>query len=60
MRGAAAALGINQSTLVTQINRLERDLGQALLERAERGRSMKLTPFGETVMAAASTVIIDW
>ncbi|WP_225080677.1 LysR family transcriptional regulator [Streptomyces sp. CoT10] len=56
---AARDLGIHQSALVTQINRLERDLGQALFERAERGRAMKLTPFGETVTAAASTVIID-
>ncbi|MPY48452.1 TniQ family protein [Streptomyces acidicola] len=59
MREAAAVLGINQPTLVTQINRLERDLGQALFERVERGRAMELTPFGETVVAAASTVIID-
>lgn len=59
MRGAAEALGINQPTLVTQINRLERDLGQTLLERAERGRAMELTSFGEAVIAAASTVIID-
>jgi hypothetical protein len=59
MREAAEALAINQPTVVTQINRLERDLGQALFERAERGRAMKLTSFGETIVAAASTVIID-
>ncbi|MFF8595193.1 LysR family transcriptional regulator [Streptomyces sp. NPDC015220] len=35
---AARHLGIHQSALVTEINRLERDLGQALFERAERGR----------------------
>ncbi|WP_308315912.1 LysR family transcriptional regulator [Streptomyces sp. CC228A] len=53
---AAQDLGIHQSALVTQINRLERDLGEALLERAERGRAMKLTPFGEKVIAAISTM----
>jgi DNA-binding transcriptional LysR family regulator len=58
MRGAVAALGINQPTLVAQIDRLERDLGQALLERAGRGRAVKLTPSARR-MAAASTVIID-
>src|SRR5690606_36127257 len=53
MRAAAEVLGLKQPTLVTQINRLERDLGQALLERAQRGRAMKPAPFGETVLAAA-------
>ncbi|MCX5377175.1 TniQ family protein [Streptomyces sp. NBC_00091] len=53
--GAAQALGINQPTLVIQINRLERDLGKTLLERAERGRSMKLTAFGKKVVAVVST-----
>jgi hypothetical protein len=55
MREAAQALDINQPTLVIQINRLERDLGKALFERAERGRAMKLTPFGEKVVAAVRT-----
>ncbi|MFF2134330.1 LysR family transcriptional regulator [Streptomyces sp. NPDC058193] len=53
---AAQDLGIHQSALVIQINRLERDLGKAVLERAERGRAMKLTPFGEKVIAAISTM----
>ncbi|MFG2841752.1 LysR family transcriptional regulator [Kitasatospora sp. NPDC048296] len=53
MREAAAALGINQSALVTQISRLERDLGNPLFERAERGRPMRLTAVGEEVTAAA-------
>jgi DNA-binding transcriptional LysR family regulator len=35
---AAEQLGITQSTLVTQINRLEGNTGGPLLERAERGR----------------------
>ncbi|MEU6943986.1 LysR family transcriptional regulator [Streptomyces sp. NPDC046316] len=49
----AEALGINQAALVTQINRLEQDLGQPLLERAERGRPMQLTPIGRKVVTAA-------
>ncbi|MFI2350647.1 LysR family transcriptional regulator [Streptomyces sp. NPDC019443] len=53
---AARALGINQPTLVIQINRLERDLGQPLLERAERGRAMKLTASGKEVAAAAGNI----
>jgi hypothetical protein len=35
---AAEHLGIKQPTLVTQISRLERDIGGPLLERAERRR----------------------
>ncbi|MFF7192517.1 TniQ family protein [Streptomyces sp. NPDC008079] len=53
---AARALGINQPTLAVQINRLERDLGQPLFERAQRGRAMKLTAFGKKVAAAVSDV----
>lgn len=49
---AARSLGIHQSTLTTQINRLERDLGRPLIERAERGRRMRPTPFGRKVAAA--------
>lgn len=52
---AAKALSIHPSALVIQINRLERDLGKTLLERAERGRAMKLTPFGKRVVAAVRT-----
>ncbi|MGX4695008.1 LysR family transcriptional regulator [Streptomyces sp. JNUCC 63] len=47
---------ISWSALVTQINRLEEDLGQPLFERAERGRAMKLTRFGKRVAAAAQTI----
>jgi len=49
---AAEHLDITQSTLVTQINRLERDIGGPLLERAERGRPMNPTALGEQVLAA--------
>jgi DNA-binding MarR family transcriptional regulator len=48
---AAEHLGIAQSTLVTQINRLKRDVGGPLLERAERGRPMALTALGEQVLS---------
>ncbi|MET9296661.1 LysR family transcriptional regulator [Streptomyces sp. NPDC003077] len=58
MREAAQALGINPSALVTQINRLERDFGQPLFERAERGRAMKLTSFGRRVSAAVQKVSV--
>jgi DNA-binding transcriptional LysR family regulator len=47
-----SCLGIKQPTLVTQISRLERDIGGPLLERAERRRPMSLTPLGEQVVAA--------
>ncbi|TWV28841.1 LysR family transcriptional regulator [Streptomyces albidoflavus] len=53
---AAQDLGIHQSALVAQINRLEDDLGQPLFERAERGRAMKLTRFGKRVAAAAQRI----
>jgi len=46
---AACALGSHQSTLNSQIHRLERDLGGKLLERAERGRPMALTALGAKV-----------
>jgi hypothetical protein len=49
---AAERIGITQSALVTQINRLERDIGGPLLERAERGRPMSPTALGEQVIAA--------
>ncbi|WP_432146824.1 LysR family transcriptional regulator [Streptomyces sp. bgisy084] len=49
---AAQVLGIHQSALTIQINRLERDLGRPLIERAERGRRMRPTPFGRKVAIA--------
>ncbi|MFF2861778.1 TniQ family protein [Streptomyces rubiginosohelvolus] len=52
---AAKALSIHPSALVIQINRLERDLGKTLLERAVRGRAMKLTSFGKKIVAAVCT-----
>ena len=53
---AAEHLGITQATLVTQINRLEGDIGGPLLERAERGRPMSPTALGEQVLAALQRV----
>ena len=49
---AAEHLGVAQSTLVIQINRLECDIGGSLLERAESGRVMTPTALGEQVLAA--------
>ena len=49
---AAEELGVHQFTLVNQINRIERELGTALLVRAERGRPMTLTDHGTRVVAA--------
>ncbi|MFC1417559.1 LysR family transcriptional regulator [Streptacidiphilus cavernicola] len=55
--GAAAAdLGHNTFALVAQINRIERELGEPLLVRAERGRPMALTPFGRRVLRAIRTL----
>ncbi|MEU9197035.1 LysR family transcriptional regulator [Streptomyces hundungensis] len=51
---AARDMGVNGPTRVTQINRLARELGGPLLERAERGRPMKLTPLGKRVVKAAT------
>ncbi|MFF1420110.1 hypothetical protein [Streptomyces sp. NPDC058280] len=47
-------MGVNGPTLGTQINRLARELSGPLLERAERGRPMKLTPLGKRVVRAAT------
>ncbi|SII54569.1 TniQ family protein [Mycobacteroides abscessus] len=48
---AAAKLGVGQTALVSQINRIERELGARLLNRAERGRPMELTDAGARVIA---------
>jgi hypothetical protein len=48
---AAEHLGIEQTTLITQINRLERDIGGPLLQRAGGGRPMSPTALGEQVLA---------
>ncbi|MET8680702.1 TniQ family protein [Streptomyces sp. NPDC004647] len=55
LQKAARALGLHNSTLVNQINRLVRELGGPLLQRAERSRPMTLTPLGRRVVNAAVT-----
>lgn len=52
LREAAEHLGTAQPTLTSQIERLERDIGGPLLERAERERPMRPTLLGEQVLAA--------
>ena len=52
---AAKELRVDQFTLVNQINRIERDLGKKLLERAERGRPMRLNADGAAVVRAVNT-----
>jgi hypothetical protein len=48
---AADRLGVGQAALVTQINRIERELDTRLLVRAERGHPMQLTDDGAQVVA---------
>ncbi|MGC7224631.1 LysR family transcriptional regulator, partial [Mycobacteroides abscessus subsp. massiliense] len=47
---AAAALSLHQPVLHGQIKRLERELGGALLECAQRGHPMTLTALGVRVL----------
>lgn len=47
---AAKELGLSQSTLISQINRVEKELDRKLLERAEHGRAMQLTDDGTCVV----------
>jgi hypothetical protein len=56
---AARARGITPAALIKQIQRLEKDLGQQLLERAERGHPMKLTPFGHKVATATRETLAE-
>lgn len=54
---AATELRMDQFTLVNQINRIERELGTKLLERAERGRPMRTTKAGLAVIRAVRSYI---
>jgi hypothetical protein len=56
---AARARGVTPAALIKQIQRLEKDLGQQLLERAERGHPMKLTPFGHKVATATRETLAE-
>lgn len=38
--------GVNNTTLITQVMRLQRELGQRLLDRAPGQAAMRLTAFG--------------
>lgn len=49
---AATSLGIRYSTLTTQVGRLERELGERLLERAPGQRTMRPTGYGRKIIAA--------
>ena len=53
---AAQELGLSQFTLVDQVKRIERDLGDKVLIRAKSGRPMRLTLFGSQVVAAVRAV----
>lgn len=56
LQAAAQDLGLNQFTLVDQVNRIERDLGRPILVRANAGRPMQLTPVGFQVVAAIAVM----
>jgi hypothetical protein len=49
---AAARAGIDPITLTVQIRRLEDAIGSRLLERAQRGRPMRLTATGRELLTA--------
>ncbi|MBJ7336755.1 TniQ family protein [Mycolicibacterium sp.] len=51
LSAAARHMGIVPSMLVVQINRIEHDLGETLLIRAQRGHPMQLTAEGTRVLA---------
>ncbi|WP_181043801.1 LysR family transcriptional regulator [Actinokineospora auranticolor] len=52
---AAAALGLSQPSLTSQLQRIERAMGAPLFERARTG--VVPTSFGRTVLARARTVV---
>ncbi|ARF79123.1 LysR family transcriptional regulator [Kitasatospora aureofaciens] len=52
---AAARLHVSQSGISTQVAKLERELGQMLLERS--GRRVRLTPAGEAVLPLAKSAL---
>jgi DNA-binding transcriptional LysR family regulator len=51
----AAARHLGAPGLISQIERIEAELGFELFVRAERGRSMQLTDNGRRVLAAIRT-----
>jgi molybdenum-dependent DNA-binding transcriptional regulator ModE len=52
---AATALGIHHTVLITQVKRLERELGQRLLERAPGQHTMRPTTYGRKIVTAIRT-----
>ncbi|MGW7447817.1 LysR family transcriptional regulator [Kitasatospora sp. NPDC054795] len=52
---AAARLHVSQSGISTQVAKLERELGQLLLDRS--GRQVRLTPAGEAVLPLAKNAL---
>ncbi|MER6300932.1 LysR family transcriptional regulator [Kitasatospora sp. NPDC001539] len=52
---AAGRLHVSQSGISTQIAKLERELGQTLLERS--GRRVRLTPAGEAILPLAKNAL---
>jgi hypothetical protein len=52
LRLAAVSLGIHPVILITQVGRLERELGQRLLDRAPSRQTMQPTAFGQQVITA--------
>ncbi|WP_181970644.1 LysR family transcriptional regulator [Kitasatospora xanthocidica] len=52
---AAARLHVSQSGVSTQVAKLERELGQQLLDRT--GRQVRLTPVGEAVLPLARNAL---
>ncbi|MFI9364297.1 LysR family transcriptional regulator [Kitasatospora sp. NPDC053057] len=52
---AANRLHVSQSGISTQVAKLERELGQQLLERS--GRRVRLTPVGEAVLPLAKSAL---
>ena len=52
MTEAGAGLGIESPVLVSQINRLERELGHRLLDRVAGQRTMQPIAYGQKIIAA--------
>jgi len=62
LTAAARAIGCGQSALVTQLNRLEDEVGGALFARAERGRPMSVRADGlrRVVLLVATCCVRSW
>ncbi|SKH67103.1 regulatory helix-turn-helix protein, lysR family [Mycobacteroides abscessus subsp. bolletii] len=59
LREAAENLGLSQSTLVNQINRLEHELGNRVLVRARPRSPMQLTRAGARVIVAIRAYVLQ-